>query len=147
MTLVNVKSLREGSFFAFDDAQATGIEVLSAKHIDILSCREATSNYKYMKAQVPLTAGCQYRVSVGSLQVNGAEDCEADICLYDEETKKRLTVHRIYGGRVNMAWMVDVPPSAVKPRLYFYAGKIGECLGNSAKYEDVVIEEIRKEAK
>ena len=144
MTLVNVKSLREGSFFAFDDAQATGIEVLSAKHIDILSCREATSNYKYMKAQVPLKAGAHYRVSVGMLQVDGAEECAGDICLYDEETKKRLEVHRIYGGRGDMAWMVDVPPSAVKPRLYFYAGKMGECMGNSARYEDIVIEEILK---
>lgn len=144
ITLVNVKALGERSFYICDDTQSTGIEVVSSKHIAELSCREATSNYRYMKAQVPLTAGAHYRVSVGRLQVEGADDCAGDICLYDEETKKRLAVHCIYGGRGDMAWMVDVPPSAVKPRLYFYAGKIGECMGNSARYEDIVIEEIRK---
>ena len=141
--LVNVKHLGACQFFVCDDTKLTGIEVVSTKHIAELSCREATSNYKYMKAQMPLQAGAHYRVSVGRLQVDGAEECAGDICLYDEETKKRLEVHRIYGGRGDMAWMVDVPKSAVKPRLYFYAGKIGECMGNSARYEDIVIEEIR----
>lgn len=142
MSLVNMKALKAEKFFAFDSAD-TQDGVASSISLGTVSKLESMSKYGYVRAECTMKPGVRYRLRTGPVELSGADDLNvADVCLYDGASKKRINVHSFRGGVPCSSWCFTVPPNVHKPQLLFYAGRVGDSLGKSAVYRDVVLEEL-----
>lgn len=142
VTLVHGKALSR-TFFVFDPAVQAG-SVVDSVRLGTISKLESTSNNSFVKAKCRLNPGTCYRLRMGMVELSGAGDLyAADVCLYDVASKKQIAVHAFRSGLFSAAWSFAVPTDAQKPQLLFYAGRQGACLGKSAVYRDVVLEELK----
>lgn len=143
VSLVNMQALNPGTFFVFDSA-GTQDCIVSSTSLGTVSKLESTSKNGYAIAKCTMKPGARYRLQTGTVELSGADNLNvADVCLYDAASKKRIIVHSLRGGFPSSSWRFTVPPDVQEPKLLFYAGRVGDCLGKSAVYRDAVLEELK----
>ena len=131
------------TFFAFDPVDAEDC-VASSTRLGTVQKMKSTSKYGFARAKCTLKPGVRYCLRTGPVELSGAGNLDvADVCLYDAASKKRIDVHSLRGGFHSASWHFAVPQDIQKPQLLFYAGRVGDCLGKSAVYRDVVLEELK----
>ena len=149
MTLVNVKALRDLNFYRCDAPfRPAERPVKGRKVVGTVEKLDSKSRYGNATAKCKPKPGGSYRLRFGRVALSGGGDLHAaEIALYDEVTKRRLSSFCARTAIQSGEWTFDVPADAQKPRLLFYAGRIGDCLGKSVRFEDVVLEELGESEK
>jgi len=143
VSLVYMGALTSAKFVAFNTAK-TADSVVSSASLGTISKVKATTKHGNTRAQCSLKPGAKYRLQTGVVEFPGDDDSYvADVCLYDAAKKKQIATHSFHAGFSRSEWRFTVPPDVQTPQLLFYAGRIGECLGKSVVYNDVVLDELK----